>query len=124
MTFAFDEIQVTEVPSGTIVRLIIKDTLKKEDYEHFVPMVEKIMESRDKIRMVIELRDFKGWSAGAMWEDTKFGLSHFNDIDRLAIVGDKQWEKTMAAFIKPFTTATVKYFDLETLDAANAWISE
>lgn len=124
MTFAFDEIQLTEVPAGTIVRLIFKDTLKKEDYEHFVPMVEKIMESRDKIRMLIELRDFKGWSAGAMWEDTKFGLSHFNDIGRLAIVGDKQWEKTMAAFIKPFTTATVKYFDLGAIDAANAWISE
>ncbi|MDA3786873.1 MAG: STAS/SEC14 domain-containing protein, partial [Desulfobacula sp.] len=88
MTFAFDEIQVTEVPAGTIVRLIFKDTLKKEDYEHFVPMVEEIMKSRDKIRMLIELRDFKGWSVGAMWEDTKFGLSHFNDIDRLAIVGD------------------------------------
>ncbi|MDA3787170.1 MAG: STAS/SEC14 domain-containing protein [Desulfobacula sp.] len=81
------------------------------------------MESRDKIRMLIELRDFKGWSVGAMWEDTKFGLSHFNDIDRLAIVGDKQWEKTMAAFIKPFTTAIVKYFDLGELDAANTWIS-
>ncbi|GAB6145481.1 SpoIIAA family protein [Desulfocicer niacini] len=124
MSFAFDEIQLTEVPAGTIVRLIFTDTLKKEDYEHFVPMVEKIMESRDKIRMVIELRDFKGWSAGAMWEDTKFGLSHFNDIERLAIVGDKQWEKTMTVFIKPFTTATVKYFDLDALDAANAWISE
>ena len=124
MTFAFDEIQVTEVATGTIIRLIFKDTLKKEDYEQFVPMVEKIMAPRDKIRMLIELRDFKGWSVGAMWEDTKFGLSHFNDIDCLAIVGDKQWEKTMAAFIKPFTTATVKYFDLGELDAANVWISE
>lgn len=124
MTFAFDEIKLTEVPPWTIVTLIFKDTLKKEDYEHFVPMVEKIMESRDKIRMLIELRDFKGWSVGALWEDTKFGLSHFNDIDRLAIVGDKQWEKTMAAFIKPFTTATVKYFDLEALDEANVWITE
>ena len=124
MSFAFDEIQVTEVPAGTIVSLTFKETLQKEDYEHFVPMVEKIMASRDKIRMLIELRDFKGWSMGALWEDTKFGLSHFNDIDRLAIVGDKQWEKTMAAFVKPFTTATVKYFDLEALDVANAWIKE
>jgi len=32
MTFAFDEIQLTEVPAGTVVRLIFKDTLKKEDY--------------------------------------------------------------------------------------------
>ena len=62
--------------------------------------------------MLIELRDFRGWTVGALWEDTKFGLFHFNDIERLAIVGDQQWEKTMAAFIKPFTAATIKYFDL------------
>ncbi|MDA3787171.1 MAG: hypothetical protein PF503_01520 [Desulfobacula sp.] len=29
MTFAFDEIKLIEVPAGTIVRLIIKGTLKK-----------------------------------------------------------------------------------------------
>ena len=29
MTFAFDEIQLTEVPAGTIARLFFKDTLRR-----------------------------------------------------------------------------------------------
>jgi len=28
---------------------------------------------------------FKGWTAGALWEDTKFAAKHFNDIDRIAV---------------------------------------
>ena len=82
------------------------------------------MESEDNIRMLIELQDFKGWTAGALWEDTKFGVRHFTDIERMAIVGDKKWEKTMAAFIKPFTAATVRYFDVADREQAESWIRE
>ena len=124
MPYAFDEIQLHETPGGTVVTLVFQDKLKKEDYEYFVPLVEKIMASRDKIRMLIQLKDFKGWSAGALWEDTKFGVRHFTDIDRLAIVGDKQWEKTMAGFIAPFTGAQVKYFDMMELSRAEDWVSQ
>lgn len=123
MPYAFDEIQLAEAPGGTVVTLIIQDKLKKEDYEAFVPQVEHIMASRDKIRMLILLKDFKGWSAGALWEDTKFGLRHFNDIERLAVVGDKRWEKTMTAFVAPFTGAKVRYFDMVDLPRARDWIS-
>lgn len=123
MSYAFDEIILSEEPGGTVVTLVFKDKLRTADYDHFVPQVEKIMESREKIRMLIQLKDFKGWTVGALWEDTKFGIMHFNDVERLAIVGEKQWEKTMTQFIKPFTQAEVRYFDMAELSSAQAWIS-
>lgn len=125
MTLGFSEIRLEEEPVGKIVTLVFKDKLGKEDYEQFVPQLEKIMESESKIRLLIELRDFKGWrTAEALWEDAKFGAFHFNDIERLAIVGEKKWEETMAAFIKPFTTARVRYFDMADIRAAEKWIRE
>jgi hypothetical protein len=123
MPYAFDEIQLSEEPGGTVVTLVFQDKLKTEDYEAFVPQIDKIMDSRDKIRVLVQLRDFRGWSAGALWEDTKFGLRHFNDIERLAVVGDRQWEKTMTAFIAPFTGAEVRYFDMASLRDARDWVS-
>ena len=48
----------------------------------------------------------------------------FRDIDRLAMVGDKAWEKGMAAFCKPFTSAKIRYFDMSDAAAAEAWIQE
>ena len=70
------------------------------------------------IALLVELIDFKGWTAGALWEDTKFAARHFNDIDRLAVVGDARWEKGITVFIKPFTKAQVKYFDMKDLPKA------
>lgn len=122
MTLGFNEIRLEETSVGKIVTLIFKDRLEKEDYEALVPQLEKIMESNNKIRILIELIDFKGWTAGALWEDTKFSATHFNDIERLAVVGDKGWEKTITTFIKPFTGASVRYFDVSEKDEAQQWI--
>jgi hypothetical protein len=68
--------------------------------------------------------NFHGWSAGAIWDDTKFAARHFSDIDRIAIVGDKNCKEGMAIFCKPFTRATVRYFDLKEIDNAKIWIMQ
>jgi SpoIIAA-like len=48
---------------------------------------------------------------------------HFNQIERVAMVGDKKWQKWMVAFCKPFTTGKVRYFDHEKLDKARVWVT-
>ena len=123
MTSGFNEIQLEE-NGNKIVTLIFREKLTKDDYELFVPQLENLMEKEDTIRILVEFQDFQGWTLGALWEDTKFGTKHFNDIDRLAIVGDRQWEKFLASFIKPFTTATVRYFDSLEKEAAKQWLKE
>ena len=113
-----------ETPAGKVVTLIFKGQISREDYELFVPQLEGLMGQDEKIRLLVELRDFGGWTLGAAWEETKFTVKHFNDIERLAIVGDRQWERGMAQFVKPFTSASVKYFDRDKLDAAKQWVRE
>ena len=58
-----------------------------------------------------------------LWEDIKFDLKHFNHIERLAMLGESKWEKGMAAFCKPFTTAKIRYFDSKDAAAAREWIA-
>jgi hypothetical protein len=122
MTYGFDEIKLDEESSGTLVTLIFNDTIKKEDYDHFVPQIEKIMESRDKINLLVILKEVKGFTPAAMWADTKFGIRHFDDVKRIAIVGDTTWQQVLTGFAKPFTRADVKYFDHSDLAAAKQWI--
>ena len=57
-----------------------------------------------------------------MWEDTKFALNHLSDIERLAMVGEKKWQEGMATFCKPFTRATIKYFEHADEAAAQGWL--
>jgi len=87
-------------------------------------MTEERIKEHGKIRIVFIMHDFHGWSAGAAWEDFKFDLKHFNDIERLAIVGETKWEKGMSIICRPFTTAKIKYFDQTEIEQAREWIQE
>jgi SpoIIAA-like len=107
---------------GKILAIKLTGKLTKEDYACFIPEVERLVKQHGKLRMLVQMHDFQGWTAGALWQDIKFDLKHFRDIERIALVGDKAWERGMEAFCKPFTTATIRYFDRSEADKAEAWI--
>ncbi len=98
--------------------------LTKEFYQEFVPAIEAQIKEFGKLRILFVMTDFHGWTAGALWEDAKFDLKHWKDIERLAIVGETKWEKGMAAFCKPFTMAKIQYFDHERIEDARNWVRE
>lgn len=114
------EIRETSCPGAIEVHLSGK--LTKQDYEHFVPELERRIEKHGKLRLLVEMHDFHGWTAGALWEDVKFDFLHFSDVDRLAMVGETRWQEGMAVFCKPFTTAKVEYFDHTRMDEAMDWL--
>ncbi|HEX4130943.1 MAG TPA: STAS/SEC14 domain-containing protein [Pirellulales bacterium] len=117
-------VTIQEEAGGKTLVVGISGKLTKEDYHHFIPEVERLIKAYGKVRMMVTMHDFHGWEAGALWEDIKFDAKHFKDIERLALVGETKWEKGMATFCKPFTTAKVKYFDQKDAAQAHAWLAE
>jgi hypothetical protein len=115
-------LKLHEEANGKILVVQASGKLSKADYEQFVPETERLIKKFGKIRVLFEMHDFHGWEAGAVWEDMKFDLKHFKDIERLAIVGEKAWEHGMAVFCRPFTTAKIQYFDRSQAAEARAWI--
>ncbi len=101
----------------------VRDKLTREDLARLRPSVERLIKACGKIRVLFNMEDFHGWRTSSVWEDIKFDLSHHDDIERLAMVGDRQWEKWMAAFCKVFTTADIRYFDEAELGRARHWVA-
>jgi len=117
-------IRLIEIDDGKILDIHISGTLVKTDYANFVPEFERQLAAHGKLRVLFDMTGFHGWDAGAAWEDIKFDFKHFADIDRLAMVGDTKWQEGMAWLFKPFTKATIRYFDHENYDAARTWLLE
>jgi len=124
MMIEYHGLKIEEKLWTNILHVRITGKFEKEDYDIFVPVVENMIAQHGRIRILLELRDFKGWTAGAAWEDTKFGIKHFNDIEKLAILGDRKWENGMELFCKVFTTAKVKLFTPEESADAEKWLLE
>jgi SpoIIAA-like len=117
-------VELQEEANGKVLTVNLSGKLTKEDYKQFVPEIERMIDQHGKIRILVRMHDFHGWSAGALWEDLKFDWKHFSHIERLALVGEKRWEKGMAAFCRPFTKATIRYFDEAEAAGASDWIRE
>jgi hypothetical protein len=115
-------IQLKEESGGNILTIHVNGTLTKEDYGHFVPEFDRLIKQHGKLRLLFDMQDFHGWEASALWEDLKFGVRHFTDIEQMAMIGENKWQHGMAIFAKPFTTAKVRYFEQAQLAEALAWI--
>lgn len=106
---------------GKTAEVWVHGKLDASDYKAFAPVIEESIRRHRKIDVIFHMEDFEGWHAGALWEDVKFDFKHFSDIRRVAVIGDKRWERGMAAFCTPFTTAKVKFFEHGHEDEARAW---
>ena len=117
-------IHLNEENGGKILAVHVSGKLVTADYDHFVPEFERLVRLHGSLRVLFDMTGLHGWRAGALWEDTKFAMHHFRDIDRLAMIGEKQWQEGMATLCKPFTKATVRYFDHAVADEARKWLGE
>jgi ubiquinone/menaquinone biosynthesis C-methylase UbiE len=117
-------IQLAEKSGGRILEVRISGKLTQKDYRRFVPEFERLTQQHGKIRILFEMEDFHGWKASGLWEDVKFDLKHFADIERLAMVGDRRWQRWMSEFCRPFTTAEIRYFSRSAAGGARAWLEE
>ena len=86
-------IQLNEENGGKILVVHVSGKLVKADYEHFVPEFERLVRQHGKLRVLFDMTGFHGWEAGAAWEDFKFGVAHFADIERSRWSGKRSGSK-------------------------------
>jgi len=111
-------------PAENILGFRISGKLTDADYKTFVPIVDAAFLAHGKLRLLAQFHDFHGWDLYALWDDIQFSATHCTEMDRIALIGDRTWEKWMAAVCKPFTMAKIRYFDVSEIDAAWAWLAE
>jgi hypothetical protein len=111
-------------PSPKLLGFKMSGTLHDADYQTFVPLVDAAVAKEGKVRLLAQFHDFKGWDLRALWDDIKFSTTHCTKIDRIALVGDRQWESWMSKVCKPFTMAKIEYFDAAKIDDAWKWLEE
>ena len=115
-------IQVRE--ASEMVELVVSGTLSVDDYDRLVPRLERLAAERGPLRIYIELHDFHGWSPAALWKDIRFDARHQDDMERIAVVGEKRWEEWAIRLSQPFLKADMRFFHPDEAEAARRWVSE
>tara|TARA_R110001583_G_scaffold102853_1_gene249487 strand:- start:5033 stop:5395 length:363 start_codon:yes stop_codon:yes gene_type:complete len=109
---------------ANVVGFTVSEQLTATDYETvLIPEVESILKQHKKVRILCHLSTaFTGLSAGAIWDDAKFGLGNFNSWEKIAIVTDKEWIELAYDIFKFAIPCPLQVFVNEQYAEAEFWI--
>lgn len=106
-----------------VLHVVADGLLTTEDYVTFVPRFERLAQVASPI--LIELGPgFTGWTLGALWRDLKFDVEHQRQFGRMAVLGDKRWEKWGSEASNLVFPGETRFFEGEALDEALRWLRE
>jgi hypothetical protein len=112
------------VVSGNVVRVTAPEKLKADDFREITPQVDSILAQHGKIKLLIDLSAFDGWeNMEAVENHASFVKTHYQKVDRIAVVVGHEWQRWLAGAIKVFLHLDVRAFDKNNEDEALGWIA-
>jgi hypothetical protein len=115
--------QIISEPDSNVLAIRINAEVTKEDYDLALPRLRDKIKSEGKLNLYCEIDNVASITPGAIWEDLKFDIRHLRSFNRVAIIGDKVWEKWMTKFGALFTTANVRFYNPQEKADAMEWVS-
>ncbi len=111
--------------SGSVVGYKVTGKITPADYEQLTPEVQTLVDQYDDgVCLLLDMQEFAGEEVKAWLPDMEFGHDFHNKINKMAIVGDKRWEKWLTVLAKPFYADEAKFFHPEETDKAWTWLRE
>ncbi|GAB6051752.1 STAS/SEC14 domain-containing protein [Magnetospira thiophila] len=107
---------------GRIVGVQALGRLCHEDYVFLLPRLESLIAQHGRLRVLFHLGGFEWVDPHAAWDDLMFGLRHWNDLERMAIVGEAGWESLLARVMAEIAPVETRYFDVSRVEEAWAWL--
>ncbi|MEZ4792761.1 MAG: STAS/SEC14 domain-containing protein [Gelidibacter sp.] len=106
-----------------ILVILISGKTTAEDYDRLNPIMEQYEQKHKHIKILMEIAELN-YTAGALWEDIKFGFKHLKAISAIAIVSDKKWlEESIEALGSVIPGITTKGFENSEVNQAIEWLA-
>ncbi len=98
----------------------VSGDVAREDYEILEPAVQTIVDESGSVRLLLDLTDFRWEKVEAWGADFRFGKKYHRSIERMALVGQHEWEKWLTRLAEPFYAQQARYF--ADVDQAWSWL--
>ncbi len=108
--------------TGNILGYKAVGKITRGDYTTLTAGIEALLQQEETICLLLDMEEFEGEKIKAWGADLKFGREYRKKITKMAIVGDKKWQKWMTALVDPFFAHEAEFFPIDERDAAWDWI--
>lgn len=98
--------------------------LEPSAYDAVSEEIDTLMSGATPVRLLIDLRQFDGWSGlAALGDHLSLVHEHRRVPQRIAVVGDRAWQRLAERVASRFVNARTMFFDADDYPGAEAWIS-
>ena len=104
----------------------ITGKLSLDDEKTMIHLMNDGIAAYGKVRVLVDVDDYTGASATALWEDLKWMSSHITSVERLAIVVESEvlaWLIRQDARIAKYVGVEEKHFMPADTDSAWDWLT-
>lgn len=108
--------------SGPVVGYRVAGKVTIEDYQQLNPEIQALVDRYDNVKLLLDLQEFAGEEVKAWLPDLRFGHRFHDKIAKMVIIGDKRWQKWLAALSSPWYARETRFFEPEESDKAWAWL--
>ncbi len=110
---------------GQLVALRFTGRITHVEIEALTPMLDvQIEKDGGKIQLLLDLLDFEGWEdLHALWDHFILVKNHHEFVERIAVLGDQEWERRFAELAGRFSLADVGYYGEDGREAALIWLT-
>ena len=114
--------EIVEKEEG-LITIKITGVLKRAELAQAEKVAIEAMGSAQKVKFLILTENFQGWDNRDNWEDVSFQSQYDQQIEKIAIVGEKKWQDLAEAFVgKGLRSMDIRYFAPTEMAMARTWI--
>ena len=109
---------------GDVISVRLLGKLEPSAYDGVSEEIDNLMSRFEHVRLMLDLREFDGWSGlAALGDHLSLVREHRRIPERIAVVGDKAWQNLAEKVVSRFVNARTQFFDADDFEGAKAWIS-
>lgn len=110
--------------TGKLLEFGIRGMLARSDYEQMIAVSRRAIAREGNIRVLVTLEEFSGWERHEGWGDMSFLMADGDQIEKIAIVGEQQWQDDTYAFTaRGLRPTAIEFFPPSGLAQARAWLA-
>ena len=111
--------------NANLVKAQLIGQLEPSAYDHANADIDHAMSQSDDVRLLLDLREFDGWSGlSAISDHVTLVKQHHKVPRKIAIVGNKTWQKMAEKVVGTFTKGETQFFNAGDYDQAVQWAND
>ncbi|KQP83310.1 MULTISPECIES: STAS/SEC14 domain-containing protein [unclassified Methylobacterium] len=113
----------TKKPDSSVAEIVVDGQITDADMNTVITAMQADLDKGGKIKLLEDVREFKGMEPAAFFKDPRFGLAMMKGVSHVALVTDASWLRMIADTFGKVSPAQIKTFDRAHIEEARQWLA-